>query len=761
MRRITAGSICVAIVLCTNLLCSNVAQSAELAQFASIYSANINGTFTLTGNTNQSCSTVLGAAAATCLSARDFSGLSSNLNNDAHVMRNTEVVMGDLPPSEIFNSSANEISVPAGSTITKAFLFWFGTLEVPDSADFGVAPISESKRGTVLFAGPGEDCSGAAIADCEVDGTVSTESLGAGQSGFYVAHADVTQKVAEQFGQDWAVKSDSKSALYSVGNIQGAQGLGTSAGWSLLVVYANASEDLQHIEIKSGLALVAPRSAHNFEFTGFDSPLVGDISSSVGFIGVDGDAGTTGDSLTIRAQSTTTLASNSVNPNNNVMNSSISLDAVRSPFLAGETVGRSKNTFGVEADRLTLVNALDHGSNTARITFNTTSDIFYVSGIAFATALGKSELRVSKFVSGITQGGSGSATEVTAGDTLEYTIAIDNVGVSTATNVSLHDRFDDIYLTNIQSANPACVVAGADLNCANLGNLTPAQTPIAVVVTAEVKPGSGTFSNFATAEYGGHQGPSTAVSNTVTTAYAKFSADLSLELDFTKTYVQVGKQVTLRARITNYGPGQDAAPELILTIPSGLTLISGLPAGCTQTALRITCIAAGLGIGAGEDLSPGASEQLRLTFSTETGKSKYRIRGLVKTGNLSGDPNLANNFANALIGINHPPVAKKIFISTKVDSGSIAKSISSYISDPDSDSLQIAVGSAPKAAGILKLNGSQLIYTPTKKFVGTFAVRYFLDDGRGGQTSSEITVQVVSNTETPPRKCRGFIRTGC
>jgi uncharacterized repeat protein (TIGR01451 family) len=430
-------------------------------------------------------------------------------------------------------------------------------------------------------------------------------------------------------------------------------------------------------------------------------------------------------------------------------------------YLSGDTLGKSKNTFGVEADRFTLLNAVDQGSNSARITFNSSADIFYVSGIAFATPLGKSELSVTKFVSGITHGGAGSNTEVTAGDTLEYTLAIDNVGVSTATNVSLQDSFDDVYLTNIQTANPACAVVGAELNCANLGNLTPAQTPITVVVTAEVKPGSGTFNNFATAQYGGHQGLSTAVSNTVTTAYAKFSADLSLELDFTKHYVQAGKPATLHARITNFGPGQDDAPELSLTIPSGLTLTSDLPAGCTQNGQTITCFAVGLGLGIGENLSPGDSAQLSLTFSTKTGKSKYRVRGLVKTGNLSGDPNLANNSANALIGINHPPVARKISISTTAGSGATTKSISGYISDPDSDSLQITVGSAPKTVGSLVLNGSQLVYTPTKTFVGTFTVRYFLNDGRGGQANSEITVQVAPKPVTPPHKCRGFVRSGC
>ena len=760
MRRIIIGSICFA-VMASGTTFTKVAGAAELTQFKSIYSANLNGAFTLTGNTNQSCSTDLGGATASCASARNFIGADSDLNNDAHVMRNTEVPIANLAPSEIFNSSTSEITVPSGSTISKAFLFWFGTLEVPSSAEFGIAPLDAANRGTVLFAGPSQDCSGGAIADCEIHGTVYTESLGAGQNGYYVAHADVTEKLKTQFSKVWKAKSDTKTALYSVGNIQGAQGIGTSAGWSLLVVYANAAEDLQHIEIKSGLALVAPRSAQNFEFTDFDSPLVGDISSSVGFIGLDGDAGTVGDSLTVRGNSSTTLTSNTVNPSDNVMNSSVSQDGARSPYLTGSSIGRSKNTFGVEADRFTLINAIDHGGDTARITFNTTSDIFYVSGIAFATPLGKSELRVSKFISGVAQGGSGSNTEVTAGDTLEYTLAIDNVGVNTATSVSLQDEFDDVYLTNVQTSNPDCAVSGSTLSCPSLGNLKPTDNPITVVVTAEVKPGTGTFSNFATAKYGGHQGLSVAVSNVVTSEYAKLSADLALELSFTKLYVQAGKLVTLRSRITNYGPGDETAPELKLTIPTGLTPNSALPSGCSQSSKIITCAAGSFGLGSGEDLAPTASVQLDITFRAKAGKSKYRVLGLVQTGNVSGDPNLANNFGNAIVGINHPPVAEKILISTISGSAAVAKSITDYISDPDLDSLEITLGKAPTAAGSLQLVGNQLIYQPTKKYFGTFTIKYFLADGRDGKASSLITIQVIPKLGPSPHKCRGFARLGC
>ncbi|MCX6404825.1 MAG: Ig-like domain-containing protein [Actinobacteria bacterium] len=761
MRRRRVASLCVVAAICSAMLNVNVVRSAELTPFNSIYSANLTGSFTLTGNTNQSCSTVLGDNSSSCADARNFNGTLSDFNNDVHVMRNTEIAMGNIDSKAIFNSSANEISVPSGSTISKAYLFWFGTLEVPQDSSFGITPVNEAERGTVLFAGSNDDCSGAAIVNCEVDGTVSTESLGAGQDGFYVAHADVTNKIATDYSHYRTTKSLQESEIYSVGNIQGAQGIGTSAGWTLMIVYANAAEELRHIEIKSGLALVAPRSAHNFEFTGFDSSLVGDINSVVGFAGVDGDAGTVGDSLTMRGASASTLISNFVNPSNNVFNSSVSIDGTRSNYLSGGSLGKSKNTFGVEADRFTVTNALDHGANSARLTFNSTADSFYIAGIAFATPLGKSELKLTKYISGVTQGGLGSNTEVSAGDMLEYKVSIDNVGVNTATNVSLQDDFDSEHLTNVQTNNGNCSVVGNKLTCTNLGNLTPTASPIIVAVIAEVKPGIGTISNFALATYGGHQGPSTAFSNVVTTDYAKLSTDLALALNFTKPYVQAGSPVKLRSRITNYGPSADDAPKLQLTIPAGLTRTSKLPNGCKQETRKITCAPTGLRIGLGESLLPGKSVQLDLVFLAAAGQSKYRVYGVTQTGNTSGDSNLSNNFARALVGVNHPPVARRIFMSTSTGANAITQSISNSISDPDLDSLQVTLGAVPSGKGSLRLVGSNLVYIPNETYAGTFTVQYFLSDGRGGKASSVITVQVLPSPVISEHKCRGFVRTGC
>jgi hypothetical protein len=163
----------------------------------------------------------------------------------------------------------------------------------------------------------------------------------------------------------------------------------------------------------------------------------------------------------------------------------------------------------------------------------------------------------------------------------------------------------------------------------------------------------------------------------------------------------------------------------------------------------------------GDSLIPGASVDIAFNFSAETGKSKYRVYAVVKTGNVYTDPNLTNNFAKAVVGVNHPPLAQRIFITAHAGSNSVTNSISAFISDPDLDSLHIKIGSIPTAKGSLRLVGSQLIYQPSQTYIGTFVVPYYLKDGRGGSAGSVITVSVLPGVTQTEHGCRGFVRAGC
>ena len=759
MRQVRFLSSFFALTVLLTLISGNFsAKSAELESFRSVFAQNLTGSFALTGNTNQTCSTTLGIEQTSCQAARNFNSSMRELNNDAHVMRNIEQPIGTVDKSLIFNSSANEISIPRNSKVVSAFLYWFGTLEVPTEAEFGIAPNNPMKANQVLLAGPNDNCQ--TIAECTETGIQVTESLGSGISGFYAAHADVTKRVSDDLEQGWTASSTSETAKYTVANIQSAQGVGTSAGWSLIVIYTNSNSPLQHIELQSGFSLVAPRSAQNLTFSDFDSPITGDVMSSIGLIGIDGDAGTTGDSLTVHSQSPT-LVSDYTNDANNVMNSSISTDGRRSDFLTGQTVGQSKNTFGIEADRFTLTNAVARGSNSVRLNLNSTVDSFYVPAVILATPLAKSNLQVTKYISTVTQGGAGSNATVTAGDTLEYTIVIASIGTGVAKDISLGDTFPSKNLTNLQTVTPGCAVLELTLTCSTLGDLSPLDSPITVVATATVKSGSGVFENFATANFGGNQGPSTAISNTVTAEYLKIALDLGLTMKFTQPVVQAGESTELEIKLSNYGPFADDQPKLRLTIPPGLSPKVALPAGCELQRPRILCDAEGLGLALGDSLNPGQSLNLTISFMAKSGRSSYRVFGLAQTGATDGDTDLSNNFATALVDINHPPVSRPIRFVVNQNSSTVSKLLTNYISDPDFDSLSVRVIKLPNNIGRLVIQGTQLKFKVAKDWHGATSTTYEVSDGRGGISKSRIYVVVKPAAPDSTHHCRGFVRTGC
>ena len=732
------------------------AESAELATFQTLYSENLTGSFTLTGNSNQTCSTNLGPNSDSCYLARNFTGVANELNNDAHVMRNTEVSVAAVDSSKIFNSSINEIKIPASSQIKKAYLFWFGTLETPSAQEFGVAPLVASKANEVILAGPGEDCT--PLTSCTVTGTQYTESLGAGESGFYVSHADVTTRIKQNYPELWSSSSGHRNAQFTVANVQGAQGLGTSAGWAIVLIYESAAEQLQHIEFKSGLTLVAPRSAHNFEITGFDSPISGDIESLVGLVGIDGDAGTVGDSLTLRGTNPTLLA-NSINEANNIMNSSVSIDGLRSSYLSGQSVGKSKNTFGVDVDRFTVTNAISHGAQSVRLTLNSAAESFYLPAIIWASPLGKSELQLKKYVSAITQGGAGSNLTVTQGDVIEYKIEIANIGTSSASKIDLSDLFP-ANLINISTPTSGCTVSLNLLSCPDLGSLSPGQSAITITALAEVSSGSGTFSNFASATYSGHQGLTTTISNIVTVEYAVRSVDLSLTLKFADQIVQAGSDIDLLVNVNNLGPISDDSIQIRLTLPTGLTRKSVLPTGCAQSGRVINCESAGLGIKSGSGLEPGSAAALELTLRADAAKSKFRVTGTVMTGLAGGDTDPTNNFAFAEVLVNRPPNAKSIRFEVRQNSNWQTRDLADYISDPDQDSLQIEMEKLPSDVGRLLLLGTNLKFKPYRNWTGTTTVNYKIFDGKGRFAKARIVIIVLPVDSTRP-KCHSFIAMGC
>ena len=738
------------------------AKSVEIAPFTTIYSRNLNGNFVMTGNTLQTCTSTLGSNAGQCRGARNF-GVGLSHNNDDYVMRNLKGSLANIDSVNLFSASSAQIQLPRGSIVQQAFLSWFGTLETPTEAEFGLPPTDPNLKNKVLFARPSQDCAGTKLSQCSVSGTVFTESLGGDAEGFYSGFADITSRLTDSSRMQWTEIGDIQSAIVSVGNVQSAQGIGASAGWSVTVVYSHPNDEIRHIDVKAGFGFVAPRSSLQINLSGISLPQSGDSETSIGVFGADGDTQTIGDSLTLGSGSSTTVISDNANPANNMMNSSVSQNGAQSSFLNGAYVGRSTNTFGVDVDRFDVVNALPKTATSARASFTTTNDNYYISTLILATPVAGAELQVTKYISQITQGGTGSNSTVTSGDIIEYTVAIENVGTGTAKSISIRDDLDSVHLGNPSTTSAGCNIVGNRFTCANLGNLNPFDPAILITVTGTVLSGSGSISNYAVGSFGGQ---ADVVSNVVTVDYGKNPVDLGLNLQVDPDFVQAGEQSSLAIELVNYGPADESNPTVKVKIPTGLSPVGGWPANCSMSKLILTCSAQAFGISNVTQLKPGQNAQINIVLKTSAGASMYVIDGDVTTGSLDGDPNLDNNTAQVELEANHAPVARNTAIKAVQNGPRVLFDIAPLITDRDGDALRLSYVSPSQVYGSVRLSATTFSFQPNTSWHGVFKFKYRVNDGRGGIDEAWITVTVspahdASSGGGSAHNCRGFIRFGC
>jgi uncharacterized repeat protein (TIGR01451 family) len=679
-------------------------------------------------------------------------------------MRNLEVPLGGLPAADVFNSSTDTVSVPIGAQILYAELFWAGSLLV-EPGDVGAQ--APNDKGRALLSVGDEDCS-AAGDPCEVtskSSDVVQETLGS-VLGQYRASAVVTSRLQDA---QWTVAQDSWQSQITVGNIQTSQGVDKAAGWSLAVVFASPGHEMRHVQVLGGFGFVARRSGATIPLDGFVTPSSGDVSSAVGLVAFDGDLGDTTDSMYLRQDSGQTIIEDAQNPELNVANSTISNSGALSPYLTDASVGRSSNTFGVDADRIDLSNALGHGSTQATLVMSTQQDTWYPAAMAYSTQLPSADVQVLKYVSDVT---GAPSPQVNTGDALTYTLRLTNAGNASASSIVVRDEIpDDLTLTS--SSGTDCPTIPAGYICKVIDTLA-AGAFVDITLTGTVNGSSqlttGSFTNQAEVTYSSHLGSNIAISNTVTTDYGPLAIDLMSTLAFADNYIQAGDETVLRATITNLGPVSDEDPSTDLLVTQGVAKFASLPTGCSQsTGTRIRCAAVAFGVSATHPLDPGESKTLQIHLRPDSGISQLVMKQVVHTGVAVGDSNPSNNVSYAHVAINHPPTATPIRISAHMGGTAVTVSMASHISDPDGDALHIRVARA--SHGKLLQLGTRLNYTPPTDWSGVEQVKYTVSDGKGGQSQSHITIVVTQlattggdassgTAPTHPRRCF-VIRTGC
>jgi uncharacterized repeat protein (TIGR01451 family) len=384
-------------------------------------------------------------------------------------MTNIKVPFASLSSSDYFNSSSAAIVVPTGSVIVHATLYWTGTLRL-NSGD--VAAPEAAAKGSVLFAMPGQDCSLAGD-PCLVSARRSdiyqvnpNTNLGP-----YRASKDVTEILSAE-DLSWTVAGPHQQLNVSVANIQTTTGRDKAAGWGLMIAYENPIETVKHIKILKGFGQESLFEDDQINFDGFETAASGDVLNEFGMIAFDGEAGLEQDSISIKDASGSAIISDSANPDSNIANSTISMGGISSPYLNGSAIDRHKNTFGVDVDRISLVNSLGHESASADLLPSVTGDTFYISGVALATEIASADLKLTKYVSDIS---GGDPNQVESGDTITYTIKAENLGNANAKSVVIRDVIPiDVDVTASSGLDCGTVPSGEI--CKDLGTINAGTT---------------------------------------------------------------------------------------------------------------------------------------------------------------------------------------------------------------------------------------------------------------------------------------------
>ncbi|HEY5972063.1 MAG TPA: hypothetical protein VIT22_08830, partial [Pseudoxanthomonas sp.] len=249
-----------------------VQASTVQRSFTPRFETTARGDLLMIGNTLSTCpdtnANCAGARAGTATPA-------SALNNNAYNMAWTNSDSVTVAPA---NSSTATLTIPGGSTVLFAGLYWGADTSAGTG---GSAAPTPANRGVVRFATPASGYATTTASTIDVIGSTR-----------YSAFADVTSRV--QAGG---------SGVYKVSGIQAGRGEDRYAGWALVVVIGNPGLSPRNMVVFDGYATINTSNPSSITTTvsGFRTPLAGPVTTRVGAVAYEGDRGSGGDSLRLNS----------------------------------------------------------------------------------------------------------------------------------------------------------------------------------------------------------------------------------------------------------------------------------------------------------------------------------------------------------------------------------------------------------------------------------------------------------------------------
>ena len=344
--------------------------------FDSVYKINTNGNLLILGNTSLCADNNIDG---TC----EDPGTATN--NNIYMIDHD----ADSDAATTINSSAATLNLPADATVLYAGLHWQGYLVNATQA-------RKDSAAAIKFKFDGSTYNTTTVNTTNMNWVYFDASRF-----YYQGYVNLTSYV-----------QTNGAGKYWVGDIISDTGAGLPGGgfggWAITVVYKSASETFRNLSVYSGYESIAGATdianavayadangcdntntgvGNDVEttITGFITPKQAPISSRLTVFAGEGDVGIAGDSITLTNKAGTPIPlTNGVNPSNNVMNSSISVDGV---YVTSGDPHHSNNSLGIDIDQYDTSLIMNTEQTSTTVTLNTSGDGYFPAVYAFAAEL--------------------------------------------------------------------------------------------------------------------------------------------------------------------------------------------------------------------------------------------------------------------------------------------------------------------------------------------------------------------------------------
>ena len=388
------------ILILLALALAGVARAEVRRPFTTRFEANATGDIFHIGNTS------LRADPSDPDAAASQNGMGTLLNNNDFSMVNVDVDAD----GGTFNSSSADFTIPPGGEVLWAGLYWGADTENATAAN----PPDINLRNEVFLS------TGSGYQSLHSNIPLDVSASGTRYQGF----AEVTGLVRLQ--------SSGSTRTYTVANVQAVTGTGPShyAGWSLVIVLQDPAENLRHLHVFDGYAVVSGSGTVNTNVSGFRTPLSGAFATHVGMVAYEGDLGTSGDFFQVNGSTISDL----LNPPNNLFNSAITR-------LETQVTAKNPNfvnQLGFDIDLVDLPYSsgiIPNGATSADLTFSTNGDWYYPGVLTFGIDI-YSPILEGNVIKTMTDLNGGA---LYPGDIIAYTISVTNTGNDDAINMVLQD----------------------------------------------------------------------------------------------------------------------------------------------------------------------------------------------------------------------------------------------------------------------------------------------------------------------------------